>query len=396
MSIESDLQRRLDENVKSKADESTKEECPDINAVECHDQNVQEMSIIISLVKNMNDMKSIISIFTDRNINILHIESRLGRLNVKKQRKNLEFEPLELLIHAEVPCIESESLLEELKSFSSYRIVQNPPMNLAEAKNPTVNDKVPWFPRHISDLDKVSNSVLMYGKELDADHPGFKDKEYRKRRMMFADIALKYKWGQQIPIIEYTETEKTTCEFDLPQLQVVSDFLKARTGFCLRPVAGYLSARDFLSGLAFRVFYCTQYIRHQADPFYTPEPDCCHELLGHVPMLADPKFARFSQEIGLASLGTSDEEIKKLATCYFFTIEFGLCRQDNQLKAYGAGLLSSVAELQHALSDKAVIKPFIPMKVINEECLVTTFQNGYFETSSFEDATRQMRQVFTD
>lgn len=71
--------------------------------------------------------------FQDRNINILHIESRLGRLNVKKQRKNLEFEPLELLIHAEVPCIESESLLEELKSFSSYRIVQNPPMNLGKS-----------------------------------------------------------------------------------------------------------------------------------------------------------------------------------------------------------------------------------------------------------------------
>lgn len=56
----------------------------------------------------------------------------------------------------------------------------------------------------------------------------------------------------------------------------------------------------------------------------------------------------------------------------------------------------SIPLQQHALSDKAVIKPFIPMKVINEECLVTTFQNGYFETSSFEDATRQMRQVFTD
>ncbi|CAH8671621.1 unnamed protein product [Schistosoma rodhaini] len=425
ISTESDLRRQLDENVRSEADESTKEECPYINAVQSHHQNVQEMSIIISLVKNMNDMKSIISIFTNRNINILHIESRLGRLNMKKHTKKSEFEPLELLVHVEVPCIEVERLLEELKSFSSYRIVQNPLMNLPEAKNPTLDDKVPWFPRHISDLDKVSNSVLMYGKELDADHPGFKDKEYRKRRMMFADIALNYKWGQQIPIVEYTEIEKTTwgriyreltrlyktsaChefqknlgllqdkagynEFDLPQLQVVSDFLKARTGFCLRPVAGYLSARDFLSGLAFRVFYCTQYIRHQADPFYTPEPDCCHELLGHVPMLADPKFARFSQEIGLASLGTSDEEIKKLATCYFFTIEFGLCRQDNQLKAYGAGLLSSVAELQHALSDKAVIKPFIPMKVINEECLVTTFQNGYFETSSFEDATRQMRE----
>ena len=79
--------------------------------------------------------------------------------------------------------------------------------------------------------------------------------------------------------------------------------------------------------------------------------------------------------------------------CYFFTVEFGLCKEDGALKVYGAGLLSSIAELSHALSPEArhKIKPFDPDVTGREQCLITSFQNSYFYTESFEEAKERMR-----
>ena len=299
-------------------------------------------------------------------VNLLHIESR----------SSTRLPGYEFMVELDQQKGEVAGALEEIKNASRY-------CQIITSFYKDNKDTVPWFPSKIQDLDRFANQILSYGSELDSDHPGFTDPVYRARRKEFADIAFNYKHGQVIPDPGYTSQEKgvwkevytnltrlykthacyehnhvfplleENCGYspnEIPQLQVVSDFLRSVTGFTLRPVAGLLSSRDFLAGLAFRVFHSTQYIRHHTRPNYTPEPDVCHELLGHVPLFADPAFAQFSQEIGLASLGASDEYIEKLATCYWFTIEFGITRQNGQLKAYGAGLLSSFGELEWCLS----------------------------------------------
>ncbi|CAG8610679.1 9215_t:CDS:10 [Funneliformis mosseae] len=286
-------------------------------------------------------------------------------------------------------------------------------------------EQVPWFPRKKSDLDSFAEKVLEMGEELDSDHPGAKDPVYRARRSEITRLAKTYRHGQPIPEIKYAPEEISTwgtvfrnltklfpthacrehqyvfpllvqnCgygEDNIPQLETVSKFLQECTGFTLRPVMGLLSSRDFLNSLAFRVFHSTQYIRHHSKPFYTPEPDVCHELLGHAPLFCDPDFADFSQEIGLSSLGASDSDIEKLSTIYWFTVEFGLCRQENEIRAYGAGLLSSFGELEYALTDKPEKLSFDPSKTSVQKYIVTEYQPIYFVAESFKDAQTKVRE----
>lgn len=418
-----DFSDHYTEEIKNKISQSLlaeEEETRQEDEAETHPRS----AVIFSLRNQVGGLVRALRIFQEKEVNVMHIESRksLKRPSQYEIFVDVDCEKNQMkdLIHAlkhEVECI-------SLEEYETGRVDLTPTTPTSPGL-PSVFEGMPWFPQKLSDLDKTASRVLMYGAELDADHPGFKDAVYRKRRKYFTDLAMQYKHGQPIPRVQYTEEEVKTwgtvfgelkklypsyacqeflenfnllvkfCgyrEDNIPQLEDLSRFLKQRTGFQLRPVAGYLSSRDFLAGLAFRVFHCTQYIRHSSDPFYTPEPDCCHELLGHVPMLADASFAQFSQELGLNSLGAADDEIDKLATCYFFTVEFGLCKQKDEMRVFGAGLLSSVAELQHSLSSSARILPFEPISTCQQEPLITTFQDVYFYTDSFEEAKEKMRE----
>lgn len=260
--------------------------------------------------------------------------------------------------------------------------------------------------------------------ELDSDHPGFRDPEYRRRRDQIARLAAQHRADEPPPRVEYSPVECETwkqvferlaalypshaCrEFNavfaelayrsdaVPQLADVSAFLQASTGFNLQPVAGLVSARDFLGALATRSFCSTQYIRHHSQPYYTPEPDIVHELMGHAPMLAIPEFADLSQRIGEGSLGATDEQVECLATLYWFTVEYGVVRQQGHLRAYGAGLLSSFGELEHALSGTVEVRPFDPWLAADTGYPITSFQPLLWEVPSIATAFSRMSEYLS-
>lgn len=313
--------------------------------------------------------------------------------------------------------------------FNRIRLLQNKNA-LCDARR-MFSQNVPWFPSSVKDLDKFKIDTLDAGADLESDHPGFKDSVYRTRRQEIVNNASEFKFGKVIPRVQYRKDEIETwsmvyksledlcdryackefvnvmplmkqhcgyAENNIPQLEDISLFLQKKTGFRLRPVSGLLTARDFLNALAFRTFFSTQYIRHSSTPLYTPEPDVCHELLGHVPMLADDNFADFSQHIGLASLGASDAEIEKLASCYWFSVEFGLLKENDQIKAYGAGLLSSFGELEYSCSgfaegyEPAKYMPWEPSRACQQEYPITTYQPVYFVAESLESAKHKMKE----
>jgi phenylalanine-4-hydroxylase len=242
--------------------------------------------------------------------------------------------------------------------------------------------------------------------ELAGDHPGACDPAYRERRNHIAARAVAWRPGEPIPQIEYTDAEhevwrivsrelapkheKYACrEFRtaaaalalpadrIPQLDEVTAGLQPLTGWSYHAAAGLVPLRDFLGALGDRIFHSTQYIRHGAMPLYTPEPDLIHEVIGHGNLLASPRFAAIKRAAGLAAQRVeTDAALQFLADVFWFTIEFGVMREEGEVRAYGAGILSSYGEIEEFRG--ADLRPLDLLEMGTLEYDITKYQPVLF------------------
>jgi phenylalanine-4-hydroxylase len=257
---------------------------------------------------------------------------------------------------------------------------------------------------------------------LDEDHPGFADPHYRARRNQIAALAIDWDPEKPIPHAEYTEEEQEVwrlvcrelrakherlacreyrtafARLDLPtdhvpQLDEVGEHLRPLTGFLYHPAPGLVPFEAFYGSLADGVFHSTQYLRHPSQPLYTPEPDLIHEVIGHGGMLASSPFAELNRKAGRAARRLTTQEGRDFfAHVFWFTIEFGVLYEEGELRAYGAGLLSSYGEIEEFRS--ADIRPLdiAEMGVIDYD--ITKYQPILYAADSMEQLMETVGAFF--
>lgn len=178
----------------------------------------------------------------------------------------------------------------------------------------------------------------------------------------------------------------------IPSLAALSRRLNEATGWQVAKVPGLIHEKDFFELLADRIFPSTNYVRGREELDYTPAPDCFHDIFGHMPMLTQPDFADFYQLFGRAALNGEGSIRPRLEAFHWFTVEFGLLKENDENRIFGAGIVSSNEEVTHALSDAVTTKPFGPDVLVNTDYEVYHLQDTLFVMDSFEQLLDGFKQ----
>lgn len=173
----------------------------------------------------------------------------------------------------------------------------------------------------------------------------------------------------------------------IPDFEQVNALLMLRTGWQLTVTPGLVPEKDFFALLARRIFPATCWLRCLSELDYLEEPDMFHDVFGHAPLLTNSDYAAFMEAFGKLALKWLHvpEAVEMITRLYWFTIEFGMIREDDIIRIFGAGIMSSVGETRHALSDHSRKLPFDMATVLAMGFRKDVMQDTYFVIRSFRE-----------
>ena len=215
-----------------------------------------------------------------------------------------------------------------------------------------------------------------YAAYTDADHDTYR-RLYERQRALLPGLASQA-FIDALPSLGASDR--------IPRFEEVNERLYKATGWELVGVPGLIPEVPFFTLLANRKFPVTEWIRKPEEFEYIVEPDIFHDLFGHVPLLFNPVFADYVQRYGQGGLKAQGlGSCEMLSRLYWYTIEFGLIREAGQLRAYGAGILSSSGELAYSVQSPEPQRiPLQLERTMRTRYKIDTYQQTYFVIDSFE------------
>ncbi|MEO6132343.1 MAG: phenylalanine 4-monooxygenase [Saprospiraceae bacterium] len=181
----------------------------------------------------------------------------------------------------------------------------------------------------------------------------------------------------------------------IPNFDEIDSILASRTGWSLTVVSNIAPLRDFFGYLSQKKFTATTWLRKMSQLDYIEEPDMFHDVFGHVPLLANKSYTDFFRGLADIALEHLDHPValEHLGRIYWFTIEFGLISEEDKMKIYGAGIISSFGETRHCLTENVEILPFDISRMVNTPYRNDLIQDKYFVIDSYQQLYQSLPDI---
>lgn len=235
---------------------------------------------------------------------------------------------------------------------------------------------------------------MLRNKPTIQDYSAYTPEDFNVWKLLFEQQMPHVKEAASQLYLDALQTIGFTAD-EIPEFAKTTKILQQHTGWQIQVVPELVPQKEFFQMLTRKVFPATCWLRTLDELNYIEEPDMFHDVFGHLPLLVNPAYAQFLQGFGELALQRIDdaEAIAILARVYWYTIEFGLLNENGNSKIFGAGIISSIGETAHVLSNDSQKTPFDVHDMLSTPYRIDVVQPRFFVMESFEQLCSALPRI---